>query len=106
MKVQRDHPMARAHIPSRKKILEHEEMIRNQYQYIQEVWCAMDRLKPILEESGDLLMREQFYNGWTHGHHVTSGFASVQTELSRLLLIILHNMNNCGLSKMSATDLV
>jgi hypothetical protein len=32
----------------------------------------MDGLKLMLEQSGDALFQEQFYNGWTHDHYVTS----------------------------------
>jgi hypothetical protein len=33
----------------------------------------MDGLKLMLEQSGDALIQEQFYNGWKHDHYVTSG---------------------------------
>ena len=32
----------------------------------------MDGLKLMLEQSGDALIQEQFYNGWTHDLYVTS----------------------------------
>jgi hypothetical protein len=32
----------------------------------------MDGLKLMLEQSGDALIQEQFSNGWTHDHYVTS----------------------------------
>jgi hypothetical protein len=32
----------------------------------------MDGLKLTLEHSGNALIHEQFYNGWTHNHYVTS----------------------------------
>ncbi len=32
----------------------------------------MDGLKLMLEQSGDALIQEQFYNGWMHDHYVTS----------------------------------
>ena len=31
----------------------------------------MDGLKVTLEQSGDALIQERFYNGWTHDHYVT-----------------------------------
>jgi hypothetical protein len=37
-----------------------------------DVWCTMDGLKLMLEQSGDAIIQEQFYNGWTHNHYVTS----------------------------------
>ncbi len=32
----------------------------------------MDGLKLMLEQSGNALIQEQFYNGWMHNHYVTS----------------------------------
>jgi hypothetical protein len=32
----------------------------------------MDGLKITLEQSGDALIQEHFYNGWTHDHYVSS----------------------------------
>jgi hypothetical protein len=32
----------------------------------------MDGLKITLEQSGDALIQERFYNGWTHYHYVSS----------------------------------
>ena len=37
-----------------------------------DVWCTMDGLKLMLEQSGDAIIQEQFYNGWTHNHYVMS----------------------------------
>jgi hypothetical protein len=67
-----DHPMPRVRIPSSKKFVEYQEMVRNCHKYLWDVWCNMDGLKLMLEQSGDGLMQEQYYNGWTHDHYVTS----------------------------------
>jgi hypothetical protein len=32
----------------------------------------MDSLNLILEQSGDALIQEQFYNGWMHDHYLMS----------------------------------
>ncbi len=32
----------------------------------------MDGLKLMLEQSGDAIIQEKFYNGWMHNHYVTS----------------------------------
>jgi hypothetical protein len=70
--VLRDHLMAQVQIPSSKKIEEYKEMVHHQHPYILDVWCTMDSLKLMLEQSGDALIQEQFYNGWTHNHYVMS----------------------------------
>ncbi len=72
VKVLRKHPMAMVKIPTSKKIEEYKEMIRNRHQNLHNVWCTMDGVKLLLEQSGDALIQEQYYNGWTHDHYVTS----------------------------------
>ncbi len=63
MRVLHDYPMARVRIPSSKKIVEYQEMVRNCHKYLQVVWCTIDGLKLMLEQSGDALTQEQYYNG-------------------------------------------
>ena len=72
VKVLRNHPMAMVKIPCSEKIVEYKEMIRNRHQNLHDVWCTMDGVKLLLEQSGDALIQEQYYNGWTHDHYVTS----------------------------------
>ena len=59
-------------IPISKKIVEYNEMVRNWHPFLTDVWCTMDDLKLTLEQSGDALIQERFYNGWTHDHNVSS----------------------------------
>ncbi len=59
--VLRDHPMAEVQIPSTKKIEEYVEMANRQHPYLFDIWCTMDGLKLVLEQSGDGLIQEQFY---------------------------------------------
>ena len=47
-------------------------MVRNRHPFLTDVWCTMDGLKITLEQSGDALIQEHFYNGWTHDHYVSS----------------------------------
>jgi hypothetical protein len=70
--VLREHPMAKVQIPSSEKIEEYVSMVNQRHPYFSDVWCTMDGLKLMLEQSGDALIQEQFYNGWTHDHYVTS----------------------------------
>ncbi len=64
--------MAKVQIPSTEKIEEYVEMVNQQHPYLLDIWCTMDGLKLMLEQSGNALIQEQFYNGWTHDHYVTS----------------------------------
>jgi hypothetical protein len=70
--VLQDHLMAKVQIPSTKKIEEYVQMVNRQHPYLLDVWCTMDGLKLMFEKSGNALIQEQFYNGWTHDHYVTS----------------------------------
>jgi hypothetical protein len=70
--VLQDHPMAEVQIPSTEKIEEYVEMVNRRHPYLSDIWCTMDGLKLMLEQSGDALIQEQFYNGWTHDHYVMS----------------------------------
>ena len=47
-------------------------MIWSRHPFLTDVWCTMDGLKLTLEQSGDALIQECFYNGWTHYHYVSS----------------------------------
>jgi hypothetical protein len=58
--------------PAAKKNDEYKEMVRMRHPYMTDVWCTMDELKVMLEQSGDHLIQEQYYNGWTHDHYVSS----------------------------------
>ena len=72
VRVLRNHPLAWVRIPSSEKIAEYKEMVRGRHENLRDVWCTMDGLKLTLEQCGDAMTQEQFYNGWTHDHYVTS----------------------------------
>jgi hypothetical protein len=58
-------------IPSSEKIDEYKQMVQNRHRFLTDVWCTMDGLKVTLEQAGDALIQERFYNGWTHDQYVT-----------------------------------
>jgi hypothetical protein len=64
--------MAEVQIPSTKKIEEYVETVNQRHPYLSDIWCTMDGLNLMLEQSGYALIQEQFDNGWTHDHYVTS----------------------------------
>ncbi len=70
--VLEDHPMAEVRIPSTEMIEEYVQMVNRQHPYLSDIWCTMDGLKLMLEQSGYALIQEQFYNGWMHDLYVTS----------------------------------
>jgi hypothetical protein len=72
VKVLRNDPRASVQVPSSEKIAEYKEMVSNRHPYLTDVWCTMDGLKLTLQQSGDTVIQERYYNGWTHDHYVSS----------------------------------
>ena len=66
--------LAQIRIPSRNEIKSYQEAIGERHPNIGDVWATMDGLKLHLQQSGNDEIQEQFYNGWTHDHYVTSVF--------------------------------
>ena len=59
-------------IPSSAKIMEYQRTISAKHPKLKEVWCTMDGLKIYLEQSGDPVTQNRFYNGWTCDHYVSA----------------------------------
>jgi hypothetical protein len=57
---------------SSKKIEEFREMVHHRHPFLLDNWCTMNGLTLMLEQSGNILIQEQFYNGLMHDHYVTS----------------------------------
>ena len=71
--VLRDHPMAKLQIPSSKKIEEHKEMVQQCHPYVLDVWCTMDSLKLMIEQSSNAFDAQSLHDvsnmllpGWNH----------------------------------------
>ena len=62
---------ARIQIPCLERIDEYKQIVRKRHPFLTDIWCTMDGLKLTLEQSGDALIQERYYNGWTHDHYVT-----------------------------------
>jgi len=67
-------PDAAIKIPSIDKICEYQASIAAKHPSLEGVWCTMDGLKLYLEQSGDAVIQNMFYNGWTHDHYVSAVF--------------------------------
>ncbi len=61
-------------IPPIEDINEYKAAFREWHPLLQDCWATMDGLKLYLQQSGNTVIQEQFYNGWTHDHYVTSVF--------------------------------
>jgi len=72
VRVLLDDPRAAVQLPCSEKIEEYKAMVSTRHPFLPNVWCTMDGLKLTLEQSGDAIIQERFYNGWTHDHYVSS----------------------------------
>ena len=72
IKVLKDEEDSKVKIPSLSKIAQYQNAIFQKYPMLDGVWCTMDGLKLNIEESSDFIVQNRFYNGWTHGHYVSS----------------------------------
>jgi hypothetical protein len=64
--------LAKICIPSTENIAVYKQAVSTVYPLLSDVWCTMDGLKLYLQQSGNTEIQACFYNGWTHGHYVTS----------------------------------
>jgi hypothetical protein len=66
--------LAKIPIPLNEDIMLYHEAVGAIYPLLSDVWSTMDGLKLYLQPSGNTEIQARFYNGWTHGHYVTSVF--------------------------------
>jgi hypothetical protein len=69
-----DDPMARVSLPSTEEIEEYKAAFMARHPLLQDCWATMDGLKLYLQQAGNTVIQERYYNGWTHHHYVTSVF--------------------------------
>jgi hypothetical protein len=72
--VMKNDSLAKICIPSAKDVAAYKQAIGAMYPFFFNVWCITDGLKLYLQQSGSTEIQACFYNGWTHGHYVTSVF--------------------------------
>lgn len=74
--VLRASPEGDIKMPSEEELEEYIEAISDRHPNLgrERVWGAMDGLKLHLEQSGDHIIQNMFYNGWTCDHYVTNLF--------------------------------
>jgi hypothetical protein len=67
-------PLAAIKVPSIESIRTYQAAIMEKHPALDGVWCCMDGLKLYLQQAGNATTQNNFYNGWTHDHYVTSVF--------------------------------
>jgi hypothetical protein len=55
---------------------------KSMFPLLSNVWSTMDGLTLYLQQSGNTEIQACFYNGWSHGHYVTSVFVFARTDHS------------------------
>jgi hypothetical protein len=69
-----DNPLVQVCLPSQEEINNYKAAFGEQHLLLHDCWAIMDGLKLYLQQSGNMEIQEQFCNGWTHDHYVTSVF--------------------------------
>ncbi len=71
--LQRD-PVAAIRMPTDAKIQQLKDTCNAQFPFLRDAFCVGDGLKLSIENSGDVVVQNAFYNGWTSDTYVTNLF--------------------------------
>ena len=72
VEVLKNDKYAKIAIPSPEKVDEYKQAISAKYPILNDVWATMDGLKTPIQQAGSTKKQSYFYNGWKHGHFITS----------------------------------
>jgi hypothetical protein len=74
IEVLKNDPDATIRLPTENEMQQYTQAIAGKHPSLgaQKVWCTIDGLKLMLQQAPNSTIQEQFYNGWTHDHYVTS----------------------------------
>lgn len=70
----KDDDDAKIRMPSNAEFETFKQAIGSKYHQLSDVYCTADGLKLYLEQSGDAIVQNMFYNGWKADHYVTNVF--------------------------------
>lgn len=65
---------AAVRMPTQDEIKAFQDAIAAKYSMLEDVYAVADGLKLYLEQAGDNVIQNMFYNGWTHDHYVGNVF--------------------------------
>jgi len=74
-------PKAAVTMPSDEEIKAFQDSITARYSTLENVYAVADRLKLYLQQSGDAVRQNMFYNGWTDDHYVGNVLSLIQAAL-------------------------
>ncbi len=69
-----DDPLARVCLPSPEEVEKYKAAFGERHPLLHDCWASMDGLKLFLQQAENTEIQEQYYNGWTRNHYVTSVF--------------------------------
>jgi len=64
-------------LPSRGQVQRYEQAFQRKHSFLTDVYAVMDGLKLYLQQSGDCVMQNMFYNGWKHDRFVGNAMVFV-----------------------------
>lgn len=65
---------AKIQMPTDTEIQQFKSAFSTKYSMLEDVYAVADGLNLRLEQSGDCVIQNMFYNGWTHDHYVGNVF--------------------------------
>lgn len=83
--------LARVTPPDDEEVKFLQRIIAEKYPLLSDVYAVADGLKLLLQQSGDSVIQNMFYNGWTHDHYVSNIFVFAPNGL-----IIFYAINAPG----------
>ena len=70
LRVLARYPRSRVEMHSLSELPSLNSSIHERYSMLEDVYCVADGLKLRLEQAGDYIIQNMFYNGWKHDHYV------------------------------------
>lgn len=67
-------PGAAIRMPTNEEVSDFKTAFAQKYSMLQDVYAVVDCLKLYLQQNGDAIIQNMFYNGWTHDHYVGNLF--------------------------------
>ena len=68
-------PDSYVRLPTAEKVQEYKDAITSKYSLLQDCYCVADGLKIYLQQAGEFMVQNKFYNGWKCDHYVNNVFA-------------------------------
>jgi len=74
IKILHRNPLAMVAMPADGEVANLKLAFNARHPALSDVYCIADGLKLLIEQSGDVIIQNRFYNGWKHDHYVSNVF--------------------------------